>query len=108
MPSARPGWQSWAQPRIAEDRRLRADLIFDKSKLKERRIRVVWLSPNDWDNDGGFRYGNVRFTYDWASLVEDKRPSAHPGGLSDVPAATLRVAGAGGAGAAPPWAGRGG
>jgi hypothetical protein len=58
--------------RIAEDGRLRADLVFDESKLNKRRIRVVWLSPNDWDNAGGFRYGNVRFNFDWATLVADK------------------------------------
>jgi len=59
--------------RIAEDRRLRADLVFDKSKLNTERIRVVWLSPNDWDGAGGFRYGNVRFHFDWATLVQGKR-----------------------------------
>lgn len=87
-PSARP---NWTEPdcqlltsvahvahvptsiRIAEDRRLRADLVFDKSKLNKERIRVVWLSPNDWDGAGGFRYGNVRFHFDWATLVQGKR-----------------------------------
>lgn len=59
--------------RIAEDRRLRADLVFDKSKLNNERIRVVWLSPNDWGGAGGFRYGNVRFHFDWATLIEGKR-----------------------------------
>lgn len=59
--------------RIAEDRLLRADLVFDKSKLNTERIRVVWLSPNDWDGAGGFRYGNVRFHFDWATLVQGKR-----------------------------------
>jgi hypothetical protein len=52
---------------------LKADLVFDESKLNTERIRVVWLSPNDWDNAGGFRYGNVRFRYDWAKLVEGKK-----------------------------------
>jgi hypothetical protein len=49
--------------RITEDERLRADLVFDKSKLNTERIRVVWLSPNDADGAGGFRYGNVRFAH---------------------------------------------
>lgn len=60
-----------AAARIVEDARLRADLVFDKSKLNTERIRVVWLSPNDWYH--GFRYGNVRFTFDWASLVAGKK-----------------------------------
>lgn len=59
--------------RIAEDGRLRADLVFDKSKLNTERIRVVWLSPNDWEGAGGFRYGNTRFWFDWAKLVRGKR-----------------------------------
>jgi hypothetical protein len=29
------------------------------------------LSPNDWN--AGFRYGNVRFTFDWAALVANKK-----------------------------------
>lgn len=59
--------------RIIEDGKLRADLVYDKSKLNTERIRVVWLSPNDWHNAGGFRYGNVRFTFDWKSIVDGKR-----------------------------------
>lgn len=57
--------------RIVEDSTLRADLVFDESKLNTHRIRVVWLSPNEWAR--GYRYGNVRFTYDWARLVAGKR-----------------------------------
>ena len=57
--------------RIVEDRRLRADFVSDQSKLNTERIRVVWMSPNDWAN--GFRYGNVRFTFDWPGLLEGKR-----------------------------------
>lgn len=59
--------------RIVEDGMLRADLVYDKSRLNTERIRVVWLSPNDWTGAGGFRYGNVRFTFDWPLLVEGKR-----------------------------------
>ncbi len=59
--------------RIVEDAKLRADLVFDKSKLNDKRIRVVWLSPNDWSGAGGFRYGNVRFSFDWEPLVARKR-----------------------------------
>jgi len=87
VPSSPPRWQPNCQYlnsvahvthietalRIVEDRRLRADLVFDKSKLNNERIRVVWLSPNNWDGAGGFRYGNIRFHFDWATLVEGKR-----------------------------------
>jgi len=59
--------------RIVEDRQLHADLVFDQSKLNTERIRVVWLSPNDWSNAGGFRYGNVRFLFPWDLIVEGKR-----------------------------------
>ncbi len=59
--------------RIIEDRRLRADLVFDKSKLNTERIRVVWLSPNDWHGAGGFRYGNIRFHFEWERLISGKR-----------------------------------
>jgi hypothetical protein len=57
--------------RIFEDRRLRATLVRDESKLKETRSSVTWLSPNTWAN-GSF-YGNVRFEFDWKKLVQDKR-----------------------------------
>lgn len=59
--------------RIVEDRQFRADLVFDESILNTERIRVVWLSPNDWSNAGGFRYGNVRFSFQWESILEGKR-----------------------------------
>jgi hypothetical protein len=59
--------------RIVDDAKLRADLVFDKSRLNTERIRVVWLSPNDWSGAGGFRYGNIRFSFDWATLVDQKQ-----------------------------------
>lgn len=87
-PSTRANWfQTDCQPltavahvahvpiavRIVEDRQLRADLVYDESRLNTERIRVVWLSPNDWENAGGFRYGNVRFWFDWESLITGRR-----------------------------------
>lgn len=56
--------------RIIEDGVLRANLVYDKSKLNKHRIRVVWLSPNNWEHKGGFRYGNVKFTFSWKSLIK--------------------------------------
>ena len=55
--------------RIIEDEEIRSDVVFDKSKLNDTRIRVVWLSPNDWPKS---RYGNIGFKYDWQSLVQSK------------------------------------
>jgi hypothetical protein len=46
-----------------------AGLVFDKSKLKNSRVRVVWLSPNHWHN--GFRYGSVQFHFSLAEIVDD-------------------------------------
>lgn len=57
--------------RIVEDGKIRQGLVFDESVLNVRRILVCWLSPNSWSN--GFRYGNIRFNYDFESLVEGKR-----------------------------------
>jgi len=56
---------------IVTDRKIRAGLISDKSKLNTERILVTWLSPNDWHGSGGFRYGHIRFTFDWISIIED-------------------------------------
>jgi hypothetical protein len=57
--------------RIFEDRRLRATLVRDESKLNKTRSSVTWLSPNTWAN-GSF-YGNIRFEFDWKDLIQDKQ-----------------------------------
>lgn len=57
--------------RILEDKCIRADIVSDESILREDRIRVVWTSPNHWID--GYRYGNVRFSFDWESLCRGKR-----------------------------------
>jgi hypothetical protein len=59
--------------RIVEDKKLRADLVFDESILNDYRARVVWLSPNDWTGAGGFRYGNVSFAFPWRTVIEGRR-----------------------------------
>lgn len=46
-------------------------LVFDKSKLNDRRILVSWLSPNHWSD--GFRYGNIRFEFDFKSQIKKKQ-----------------------------------
>lgn len=85
-PSTRPNWvEPECQPftevshvahleaahRIVTDGRIRAGLITDESLLKEERIQVAWLSPNHWGP--GFRYGSVRFEFDFAKLIEGHR-----------------------------------
>lgn len=60
-----------AASRIIADGKLRAALIFDKSRLNAARILVTWLSPNYWAY--GFRYGNVRFTFPWEPLITNMR-----------------------------------
>ncbi|MFH1735125.1 MAG: hypothetical protein ABIE92_10470 [bacterium] len=54
---------------IFRSRVINARLVSDESLLNKYRIPVVWLSPNDWDGAGGFRYGNVRFNFEWKQLI---------------------------------------
>lgn len=56
--------------RIVGAKQIKQGLVFDESMLNTERILVTWLSPNSWVN--GFRYGNVRFTYNFADLIKDK------------------------------------
>jgi hypothetical protein len=56
---------------IVSDSKIKASLVYDESKLNIKRILVCWLSPNDWAGAGGFRYGNIRFTFDWEKICED-------------------------------------
>src|SRR3990172_1907525 len=57
--------------RVLKDGVIRSGLVFDESKLNRERILVTWLSPNYWAP--GFRYGNVRLSFDWQSIVAGKR-----------------------------------
>lgn len=56
--------------RILEDRRLRAGLVSDESKLNRSRTCVTWLSAKKWPES---IYGNVQFTFDWAKIIEDRQ-----------------------------------
>ncbi len=56
---------------IVSDSKIKAGLVYDESKLNKKRILVCWLSPNDWESAGGFRYGNIRFAFDWKKIYED-------------------------------------
>lgn len=57
---------------VIRDGQLRAGLVFDESKLNKSRILVTWLSPNDWTNAGGSRYGNVEFVVPFRELIKGK------------------------------------
>jgi hypothetical protein len=50
---------------------IRPYLVSDESILNDRRILVSWLSPNFWGT--GFRYGNIKFDFEFNSLIEEKR-----------------------------------
>lgn len=56
---------------ILTEKVFRAKLVYDESLLNKDRILVVWVSPNDWDGAGGYRYGNIRFFFDWEKLIKD-------------------------------------
>jgi hypothetical protein len=58
---------------ILRDGALRPRLIYDESRLNTERILVTWLSPNDWTNAGGFRYGNIAFDLDWSDITDGRR-----------------------------------
>jgi hypothetical protein len=56
---------------IVENGQLRPALVFDESRLNDRRILVTSLSPNDWHT--GFRHGNVKFDFAFKDLIRGKR-----------------------------------
>lgn len=57
--------------RIVVEGKVRAGLVFDESKLNKERILVTWLSPNEWKE--GYRYGSIRFVFDWLTLYKEHR-----------------------------------
>jgi len=57
--------------RIFEDKRIKAGLINDESKLNKSRILVTWLSPNTWYR--GYRYGNVSFEVDFKKIIKRQK-----------------------------------
>lgn len=59
---------------IVADRKIKAGLVYDESKLNKTRTLVCWLSPNDWEGNNGFRYGNIRFAFNWKKICEDMKP----------------------------------
>ena len=54
--------------RIIEDGKIKAGLIYDKSRLNTSRLSVTWVSANTWA--WGSIYGVVEFKFDWAKLIE--------------------------------------
>jgi hypothetical protein len=57
--------------RIVEDRKIKAGLVYDESRLNKSRISVTWLSANTWAF--GSIYGTVEFQFDWKTLVEGNK-----------------------------------
>jgi hypothetical protein len=57
--------------RILEDKRVRAGLVYDESRLNRSRTCVTWGSANTWGQ--GSIYGNVQFTFDWSDILRDRR-----------------------------------
>jgi hypothetical protein len=51
---------------------VRPGLVFDKSKLNKKRILVSWVSPNSWATLG-YRYGNIRFDFDFEEIIKDRQ-----------------------------------
>lgn len=77
--------------RVLERKRIAKGLVFDKSKVNTERLLVNWLSPNDWTGAGGFRYGNVRFSFDWRELVDGKRAYWVESIAYGIPAARILI-----------------
>jgi hypothetical protein len=57
--------------RIVEDRRIKAGLVYDASRLNKSRISVAWVSANTWTL--GSIYGTVEFQFAWADLVAGQK-----------------------------------
>ncbi len=54
--------------RIVEEGRIKAGLVYDKSKLNTTRLSVAWVSANTWAR--GSIYGMVEFQFAWTDLIE--------------------------------------
>jgi hypothetical protein len=57
--------------RIIEDRRVKAGLVYDESRLNTSRISVAWVSANTWAL--GSIYGTVEFQFAWSDLVANQK-----------------------------------
>lgn len=64
--TVRHGTHLTAAIRIAEDRKIGAELIYD-GKLLSTRTKVVFFSPNTWGD--GSRYGPLEFEVNWLDLL---------------------------------------
>lgn len=60
-----------AARRILEDKKIKAGLVYDESRLNTSRINVTWVSANTWGP--GSIYGTVEFQFDWKALVNGKK-----------------------------------
>lgn len=69
MSSVRHGTHLTHALRIAEDRKLSAELIYE-GRLITTRTKVVYFSPNTWHE--GSRYGTFEFEVDWSLLLQGR------------------------------------
>jgi hypothetical protein len=60
-----------AAKRIVEDRRVKANLVSDRSILKGSGTSVTWLSANTWAQ--GPMYGTVAFAFAWDDIIRDRK-----------------------------------
>lgn len=60
-----------AAKHLLESHKIHPQLIQDQSALNGEMIKVVWLSPNEWIN--GSLYGNIRFSYNFNDLINNKK-----------------------------------
>jgi hypothetical protein len=56
---------------IFQQGEVRNGLVFDTSKLNDRRILVSWVSPNHWNP--GYRYGTCQFGFSLSELIKGKK-----------------------------------
>jgi hypothetical protein len=69
MSSVRHGTHLTHALRIAEDRKLSAELIYE-GRLMTTRTKVIYFSPNTWHD--GSRYGTFEFEVDWSDLLQGR------------------------------------
>ncbi len=58
--------------RIIEDRKIKAGLIGDESRLRKSRTSVCWLSANSWPSPGSL-YGVIQFKFSWEDIIRDNK-----------------------------------
>ena len=68
---------------------IKQSLVFDESKLNNKRILVSWFSPNKWNT--GYRYGTIQFRFNLKKLIENKKLYWVEAGKYKIPAPRILV-----------------